>query len=247
MRYFVELAYHGANFHGWQKQPNQNTVQTTLENGLSTILNSKSDIVGCGRTDAGVHASLYYGHFEAKKEIINLDKFAFQWNALIGYDISIMNIIKVGDTAHARFDATKRSYTYNLHQHKNPFLKDRSFHFPSLYKVDVEKLQSMAKLLLDYDAFFPFCKANTQVHTMQCKLTRSEWIEGEESLHYKVSSDRFLRGMVRLIVGTCINVAMGKLEQIMVREALDKQIRFDPAWSVPAQGLFLDEVAYPYI
>lgn len=247
MRYFVELAYHGANFHGWQKQPNQKTVQTTLEEGLSIILNSTTEIVGCGRTDSGVHASLYYAHFDVETAIVNLDKFAFQWNALIGYDISIMNILAVEDTAHARFDAKKRSYTYNVHQHKNPFLKDRSFHFPSLYKVDIEKLQSMARLLLNYDAFFPFCKANTQVHTMQCKLMRSEWIVGEGNLSYKISSDRFLRGMVRLIVGTCINVAMDKLDQSLVEKALEKQIRFDPAWSVPAQGLFLDGIEYPYL
>jgi tRNA pseudouridine38-40 synthase len=247
MRYFVELSYHGASFHGWQKQPNQKTVQTTLEEGLSTILNTPSELVGCGRTDAGVHASLYYGHFDVDAEIPNLDKFAFQWNALIGYDISIMNIFKVADTAHARFDATKRSYTYNIHQYKNPFLKDRSFHFPTMYKIDVEKLQSTASMLLNYEAFFPFCKANTQVHTMECKLMQSEWVIGEGTLAYKISADRFLRGMVRLIVGTCINVAMDKLDPKVVEYALEKQIRFNPAWSVPAQGLFLDRVQYPYL
>ena len=247
MRYFAELAYSGSSFHGWQKQPNQVTVQTTLEKGLSTLWNTPMEIVGCGRTDAGVHASLYYAHFDTPKPIEDLEKFVFQWNALIGYDIAIMNLIPVAKDAHARFDAIQRSYSYYVHQFKNPFLKDRSFHYAPIFKASVEDLQQVGTLLMNYGSFYPFCKSNTQVHTMDCNLHRSEWImEGDGRLVYKISADRFLRGMVRMIVGACMNVALDKLDIEVVRNAMENQSRFDPAWSVPAQGLFLDEIRYPY-
>ncbi|MEL6989137.1 MAG: tRNA pseudouridine(38-40) synthase TruA, partial [Bacteroidota bacterium] len=242
--YFVQIIYHGSNFKGWQKQPGQPTVQGAIEKGLSTLLGKPTTVIGCGRTDTGVHATHYFFHFDSDQELDKY-KFTFKLNALVGYDISILDLIEVNDTAHARFNATKRSYTYYMHQSKNPFLKDRSFHYPMMDRLDKNALQATAILIANYQNFFPFCKANTQVNTMECQIFRSEWIfRSNAQWEYKVSANRFLRGMVRLIVGTCINVASNKLELTTVEQALERQTRFEPAWSVPPEGLFLDEVRY---
>ena len=243
MKYFVEIAYHGAAFAGWQIQPEQTTVQDTIQKGLSTICNTAIEIVGCGRTDAGVHASQYYFHFEVAQDL-DPNKFVFQLNGVVGHAISILRLIPVQEDAHARFDASKRSYSYYMHGKKNPFLRDRSYFHPMMHKLDIDRLQVAADLIKNYDAFFPFCKSKTQVQTMQCRIYKSQWKQDENGFVYQVSADRFLRGMVRLIVGMCINVASDKLDIQTVKDALEKQERFTPALSVPAQGLFLDQVEY---
>ena len=243
MRYFSELAYKGTNYNGWQRQPNAPSVQQTIEEALATILTA-IEIVGCGRTDTGVHASQYFLHFDFEGKFPK--EFRRRLNKLLPEDIAIRSIYEVAATAHARFDATRRSYEYHIVLDKNPFLTDTAWYFPFFEKLDLEKTQAAAALLLNYQAFQPFCKSNTDVHTMECALYRSEWVfdEATRSLVFHISANRFLRGMVRLIVGMCLNVGLGKLELDEVRHALDRQVLLKKSWSVPAEGLFLTEVRY---
>lgn len=247
MRYFLELAYNGTRFQGYQIQPNGITVQEKLEKGLSTLLKTPTSIVGCGRTDTGVHAAQYFAHFDANSPVS--DRFVYALNALVGYDIAIYDIHQVGDEAHARFDAQSRSYKYYISTRPNPFSREVAYHHPRSEYLDRNKMQEAAQLLLEYKEFATFCKTNTDVKTMFCTLTRSEWIEDREKhqLIYHVSANRFLRGMIRLIVGMCLNVGRGKLELDTVRKALDEQTALQNAWSVPPQGLFLMDIKYPYI
>ena len=243
MRYFSELAYKGTNYNGWQRQPNAPSVQQTIEEALATILTA-IEIVGCGRTDTGVHASQYFLHFDFEGKFPK--EFRRRLNKLLPEDIAIRSIYEVAANAHARFDATRRSYEYHIVLDKNPFLTDTAWYFPFFEKLDLEKTQAAAALLLNYQAFQPFCKSNTDVHTMECALYRSEWVfdEATRSLVFHISANRFLRGMVRLIVGMCLNVGLGKLELDEVRHALDRQVLLKKSWSVPAEGLFLTEVRY---
>ena len=245
MRYFIELAYSGTNYSGWQKQPNASSVQEAIEQAMSTILQVPIEVMGCGRTDAGVHASQFFLHFDIEKPIPS--NFLSRINKYLPSDIAFRQIFQPDPEAHARFDATKRSYTYHIHFRKNPFLKNQSFLFPyGLKTIDFDSLQEAASILLDYDAFLPFCKTRSDAKTMNCKIIRSEWewIIPNERLAYHVSADRFLRGMVRLIVGMCLNISRDKLSLNDVKEALEKQQRLVRDYSVPADGLFLTEVIY---
>ncbi len=244
MRYFSELAYKGTNYNGWQRQPNAPSVQQTIEEALATILNTAIEVVGCGRTDTGVHASQYFLHFDFEGKFPK--EFLRRLNKLLPPDVAFRSIYEVAPDAHARFDATRRSYEYHIVLDKNPFLTDTAWHFPFFEKLDMEKTQAAAALLLNYGAFQPFCKSNTDVHTMECTLFRSEWVfdEAERRLVFHISANRFLRGMVRLIVGMCLNVGLGKVELDEVRNALDQQVLLKKSWSVPAEGLFLTEVRY---
>jgi len=247
MRYFAELAYNGTNYIGWQKQPNGQSVQSTIENSLSTILQQKMDVVGCGRTDTGVHAKQYFLHFELEKAFPK--SFLFRLNKILPKDISIRQIFEVADSAHARFDATHRAYEYHLDIHKNPFGIDTAYYYPYAEKMDFKQLQEAAKLLLSFDSFYTFCKSNTDVKTMNCQLFRSEWIidEANQKLVFHIAANRFLRGMVRLIVGMCLNVGSGKLRLEQVQIAMEKQERLPKSLSVPPQGLFLTDIRYPFI
>lgn len=245
MRYFIELAYKGTNYSGWQKQPNANSIQETIEEAMSTILQQELTVVGCGRTDRGVHASQYFLHFDIDKKIPS--NFLSRINKFLSPDIAFRQIFQVATDAHARFDAVKRSYDYFLHFDKNPFLQDESFYYPyGIEKIDFGKLQAAASILLEFDAFFPFCKTRSDAKTMNCQLTRSEWewLVPNERLVYHISADRFLRGMVRLIVGMCLEASIGKLSLNEVRIALEKQERLLRNYSVAAEGLFLTEVVY---
>lgn len=244
MRYFSELAYKGTNYNGWQRQPNAPSVQQTIEEALATILNTAIEVVGCGRTDTGVHASQYFLHFDFEGKFPM--EFLRRLNKLLPPDVAFRSIYEVASDAHARFDATRRSYEYHIVLDKNPFLTETAWHFPFFEKLDLEKTQAAAALLLNYGAFQPFCKSNTDVHTMECALFRSEWVFDASSsrLVFHISANRFLRGMVRLIVGMCLNVGLGKVELDEVRQALDQQVLLKKSWSVPAEGLFLTEVRY---
>ncbi|MEM6966457.1 MAG: tRNA pseudouridine(38-40) synthase TruA [Bacteroidota bacterium] len=246
MRYFAELAYKGTNFHGWQRQPNAPSVQATLEEALSTILRTSITITGCGRTDTGVHASQYYIHFDT--EVLFPKAFEKRINKYLPDDIAVYKIFGVDDKAHARFDATYRAYEYHVIFGKNPFLAESAYRFPFGEKLDFEKMQDAAKLLLNYDAFFPFCKTKSDAKTMLCNLHRAEWIWKIEGKHlvFRIAANRFLRGMVRLIVGMCLNVGIGKLSIDEVEAAMHHQTRLRKSYSVPPQGLFLSEVRYSY-
>lgn len=246
MRYFSELAYNGTNYFGWQKQPEQNTLQETLEHAFSTILRTPIEITGCGRTDTGVHASQYFIHFDFEGDFPK--GFLNRINKFLPSDISIKNIFEVHSEAHARFDAFHRSYEYHLSFFKNPFQINTSYHFPFAHQLDFEKMNRAASILLEFEEFFPFCKTNSDVKTMKCEMKRAEWIldEKNQKAVFHISANRFLRGMVRLIVGMCLNVGLGKIDLEEVRNALKNQTRLSKSLSVPPQGLFLTEIKYPF-
>lgn len=244
MRYFAELAYNGTNYNGWQKQPNAPSVQATIENAFSTILGTGIEVTGCGRTDTGVHASQYFLHFDFDQAFPF--KFLNRVNKFLPPDIVIRNIFEVKADTHARFDAVSRSYEYHLGFEKNPFEIKTSWFYPYAAKPDFELVQSAARLITEFEEFFPLCKTHTDAKTMACKLTRSEWILDEKTggWVYHISANRFLRGMVRLIVGMCINVGLESLTLESVRESLIRQMPLEKSWSVPPHGLFLTKIKY---
>ncbi len=246
MRFFSELAYNGTNYHGWQKQHNASSVQEVISQALATILGAEIEVVGCGRTDTGVHASRYFMHFDFEGQFPK--EFLRRMNRLLPADIAIRQIFPVSDEAHARFDAILRSYEYRIVLDKNPFETYQAWHFPFFEKLDFEKMQQAARMLLNYSEFLPFCKSNTDVQTMKCSLHRSEWVLDLEQrkLTYSISANRFLRGMVRLVVGMCLNTGLGKTSLDEVQHAMETQIHLKKSWSVPPHGLFLTEVKYNF-
>lgn len=245
MRYFIELSYDGTNYCGWQVQPHDMSVQQKIEESLATVLRIKTPVVGCGRTDSGVHASQYFLHFDHPTPVP--DNFLSRMNKVLPTDIAFYNLKEVDDEAHTRFDATQRAYQYHLGFRKDPFRQQTSYYFPQWNKLDIDKMHKAAALLLEYSAFYTFCKSNTEVKTMNCTIMDSRWVVDEDGqgMTYHVAANRFLRGMVRLIVGMCLNVGMGKLKLDTVRQALDKQERLTKSLSAPPHGLFLTKVAYP--
>lgn len=244
MRYFSELAYKGTNYHGWQRQPNAPSVQQAIEEAMAIILGRPLEVVGCGRTDAGVHASQYFLHFDLDAELP--PEFLRRLNKLLPDDIAFRSVYEVKPEAHARFDAVSRSYEYRIVFDKSPFEEDMAWHFPFVDKLNYGLMQTAAALLLRYSEFQPFCKSNTDVQTMACSLHHADWDfdDAGRRLVFRISANRFLRGMVRLIVGMSINVGLGKLELEAVKEALDRQVLLGRSWSVPPDGLFLTQVKY---
>lgn len=247
MRFFAELSYNGTPFFGWQRQPHQPTVQSTLEDAFSTLLRTPIEVTGCGRTDTGVHAKQYFMHFDLDSPLP--PNFFSRINKFLPPEIAIHRIFEVEEAAHARFDAYHRSYEYHLALRKNPFTKELAYQFPFGQYLDIVKMNEAAQLLLNYQDFFPFCKTNTDVKTMVCELKRSEWVVEQEGeyLIYHVSANRFLRGMIRLIVGMCLNVGTQKLALKSVQTAMEQQIRLEKSWSVPPQGLYLCDIRYPFL
>lgn len=247
-RYFIELAYDGKNYAGWQIQANALTVQEVIQTGLSKIYNQPIDITGCGRTDAGVHASQYYCHTDLPDERFETSLIAHKLNGVLPFDIGIKRVFEVDQDAHTRFDPSSRSYDYFMHFSKDPFLRHRSFRYNQSVSPDFDKLNEAAAFLLQYKEFYPFCKSNTEVETFLCDISKAEWSKGPDgNFEFQITANRFLRGMVRLIVGMCIHVAIGKVSLEEVREAMENQTRLEHAWSVPAEGLFLSSIKYPYI
>lgn len=242
MRFFARIAYKGTNYCGWQRQPNAIAVQQVIEEKLSVILQKETSIIGCGRTDAGVHASDYVFQFDAENEDIIKHKRKF--NYMLPDDITVYDIYRVDDNAHARFDAKARAYEYHMSFDKSPFNTDQVYYYDFKNKLKLEDLNKGAKILLNYTAFFPFCKAHNDANTMNCDLRRCEWVEenGQYILH--LESDRFLRGMVRLIVGMCINIANQHISIDDVHYAMQNQVRLIKDLSAPAHGLFLSKVEY---
>ncbi|MEM1322812.1 MAG: tRNA pseudouridine(38-40) synthase TruA [Bacteroidota bacterium] len=247
MRYFAELSYRGTHYCGWQRQPNSPSVQEAIETQLSLILQQETSIVGCGRTDTGVHALHYFMHFDLPESTLP-PNFLHRLNKMLPQDIVLHRLLPVADEAHARYDAFQRSYQYDLHFEKSPFLADRSFHYPYRQKPDPQKVQAAAQLLLNYRAFYPFCKSNSDVKTMNCELSQAKWsFDNKGGWSFNITANRFLRGMIRLIVGMCLNVGLDKVSLDDVRQALDRQERLQKNWSVPPEGLFLRDIRYPYI
>lgn len=244
MRYFIKLQYDGSNHHGWQSQPTEiATIQGDIEKAFSKVLREKIEVVGCGRTDTGVHARDYYMHMDLE----HLDwKLFGRVNRLVSDNIALLDFKAVADDAHARFDASSRSYEYHIHFQKNPFLNGKSYLFP--YKnYDRKKMKEAVAMLTEYTHFDTFCKSNTDVIEKVCEITRSEWVFNEKGAVYYVSANRFLRGMIRLIVGMSLQVARGQMELDYVKQQLSKQERLEKALSAPAHGLYLCDIKYPYI
>lgn len=246
-RHFIHLAYQGTNFSGWQIQPNAPTVQEALITALSQIHNQPIHLVGCGRTDTGVHALNFYAHCDLPESQHSLRDMKFKLNNMLPRDVVIYSLKQMDKEAHTRYDPTSRSYVYKMIFDKNPFRHKATYRFDQAGRPDWDKLQATARLLLDYKEFLPFCKTHADSETYTCDLRRSEWVKvSDNEWHYHVTADRFLRGMVRLIVGMCLNVALGRVELETVVHAMNNQKRLDRAWSVPACGLYLSEITYPY-
>ena len=245
-RYFIELAYDGTNYHGWQIQPNAVTVQELLEKALTILLRQPIEIIGCGRTDAGVHAKEYFMHLDVETmdhRPSSIDKRSL--NALLPYDIAIKNIIPIHANAHARFDATLRSYEYHIHFEKDPFLNGYSWLLRD--KLNLDLMNRAAAIIMEYTDFSCFSKSNTQVKTNNCKIVKAEWIETENGLVFHISADRFLRNMVRAIVGTLLMVGKGDMQPEAIRQIIESKNRSNAGTSVPACGLYLTEIKYPYL
>ena len=242
MRYFVEFSYFGKNYHGWQRQPNAISVQQVLEETISTFLRRPTSLVGAGRTDAGVHAKQMFAHFESE-EIENIQNVIYRLNAFLPEDIAIHKIFKVEGEAHARFDATERTYEYWLVRDKNPFYFDFAYYIKQ--PLNLEKMNEAALLLMQYNDFECFSKSNTDVKTYLCDIKRAIWtIEGEK-LIFTITADRFLRNMVRAVVGTLLDVGIGKSEVAYVKSVINSKDRSMAGPSVPAKGLYLTSVLYP--
>lgn len=242
-RYFLRLAYNGSGFHGWQKQPNARSVQGELEENLSLILRQPIGLTGCGRTDTGVHADDYYAHFDFTGKFP--PAFLRRANKLIDPKIALRALYAVPPDAHARFNASQRSYRYEIGLRRDPFRLDTLTVYPFGGQIDPELLQETVSLIASYSEFVPFCKAHSDARTMRCRIDRAEWELSPTGWTFHVSADRFLRGMIRLIVGCCLRVAEGKLELAAVEEALERQIPLAGGWSAPAAGLFLTDIIYP--
>lgn len=244
-RYFIKLAYNGAPYHGWQSQPNALSVQQTIEDALSKILREPIAIVGAGRTDAGVNAAMMIAHFDTTKEISEVAPIIRSLNSIIGRDIAIYAIAPVAEDAHARFDATARSYKYYLHTRKSPFRYAHSCLIP--YAMDFEAMNRAAKELYRYTDFTSFSKLHTDVATNNCKVTHAQWEElNDGEWVFTITADRFLRNMVRAIVGTLFEVGRGKITVEQFCEIIESKNRCNAGTSVIGEALFLWDIQYPY-
>ena len=245
-RYFLEIAYDGTRYHGWQLQPNAIAVQQKLNDALAIILRQPVETIGAGRTDTGVHARQLFVHFEISNFEFRISNFEMSLNALLPHDIAVKRIIPVHAEAHARFDATQRSYEYHIHFTKDPFKQNYSWQIKK-GELDVELMNQAAATMMEYTDFSCFSKSNTQVKTNNCKITRAEWVREDDSLIFYISADRFLRNMVRAIVGTCLMVGRKEIAPEGISQIIESKNRSNAGTSVPACGLYLTEVKYPYI
>lgn len=247
-RYFIEIAFDGGAYHGWQIQANALTVQELLDNALSTLLRRAVGTVGCGRTDTGVHAKQLFAHFDWDPSPFPMDErdFLHRLNALLPHDIAAKRLVPVKPLAHARFDAVKRSYEYHAHLGKNPFLYGRSWLLRN--RPNVPAMNEAAAILRQYQDFSCFSKSNTQVGTNNCRILHAEWREvGANQLVFHISANRFLRNMVRAIVGTLMEIGSGEYPPQHMHTVIQSKDRSVAGASVPACGLYLTEVEYPYV
>ncbi len=247
-RYFLELAYDGTRYHGWQMQPNAVSVQQKLNEALAILLRQPVETTGAGRTDTGVHARQLFVHFDDENAKVKSQKSKLLsgLNALLPHDIAVKRIIEVAPGAHARFDATLRSYEYHIHFDKDPFKVNYSWQLRD--RPDVALMNKAAQIMTEYTDFGCFSKSNTQVMTNNCQISRAEWTEQPDgSLIFHISANRFLRNMVRAIVGTLLMVGRHEIMPEDVRAIVESKNRSNAGTSVPACGLYLTEVRYPYI
>jgi len=241
MRFFIKIAYNGSNYHGWQIQTNASSVQGELNKALSTLLREKILVYGAGRTDTGVHAKEMYAHFDIDHSF-DSEKLIYKLNKFLPEDISCFSIYEVKADAHVRFDATARTYEYWVSQHKNPFLTGSAFYFP--FPLDIENMNNAATILLNHTDFSCFSKSNTDTFTNNCDITYAKWEIQGDKLVFTITANRFLRNMVRAIVGTLLDVGQGRVAIEDIQTILDSKSRGEAGQSVPAHGLYLTKVSY---
>ncbi|MEH6765688.1 MAG: tRNA pseudouridine(38-40) synthase TruA [Aequorivita antarctica] len=242
MRYFIEIAYNGKNYFGWQRQPDQISVQQVLEETLSTLLRKEIKLTGAGRTDAGVHAKQLFAHFDFE-EIESFDELIFRINSFLPKDISIKNIFEVNEDAHARFDAVEREYEYIIYLGKDPFNQDFAFQINNIPNVDL--MNKASEILLSHRDFQCFSRSKTDVKTYNCTIMKANWEAKNNRLIFTIAADRFLRNMVRAIVGTLLDVGYGKTSLEDFKKILKSKNREEAGASAPAHGLYLIKVVYP--
>jgi tRNA pseudouridine38-40 synthase len=242
-RYFVELSYNGFAYHGWQRQSNAISVQQTLEESLSMFTRERISLVGAGRTDTGVHAQQMFAHFDTLQEIENSKEFVFLLNGFLKDDIAIKAIRRVQPTAHARFDAAARNYQYHIATTKDPF--HSPLHYYLKNKPDIDLMNQAAKILLQYEDFQCFSRSNTDVKTFLCNIKIAEWQQEDDYLIFYICANRFLRNMVRSIVGTLLEIGFKKRNVEDIELVIKSKDRGKAGFSAPAHGLYLSRIEYP--
>ena len=242
MRYFIEFSYNGKAYHGWQSQPNAISVQQVMEEALTKLLRTKISVMGAGRTDAGVHASQMFAHFDIA-DAFDVDVIIFKLNCYLPKDIAIHQIFKVKEKAHARFNALSRTYNYRIATKKNVFNSDFAYHV--YFSLNLYKMNEACKILFQYKDFQCFSKSNTDVKTYHCDIKEAFWKIENDELLFTITADRFLRNMVRAIVGTLIEIGLGKMEVNQLHNIIESKNRSEAGYSVPANGLFLTKIVYP--
>ncbi len=242
-RYFIKLKYNGQKYHGWQIQPNAPSVQACLNNALQLVLNGEIETTGCGRTDTGVHAQKFFAHFDLDNRITDCGYVIQRLDAMRLPGILCEEIIEVPNELHARFSAISRSYEYHIMQKRDPFLEGYAHHV--FGKLDFDKMNAAAAKLLDYNDFAAFSKSNTQVHTTICTVTEAIWKMDGSNAVFHISADRFLRNMVRAIVGTLLDIGLGKMNVDELERIIQSHDRSEAGSSVPAHGLYLTQIEYP--
>jgi tRNA pseudouridine38-40 synthase len=240
-RYFLEVAYQGTAYSGFQTQQNANTIQAEIEKAYHILQKEQVTMTGSSRTDAGVHARQNFFHFDSGAPLIK--GLVYKLNAILPGDIVVKNLVQVNEEQHCRFDATGREYSYYIYRQKDPFLRDRAFFFP--YNLDLDKLQQAAGMVTKYDDFTSFSKRNTQAKTFICRIHYSKWLIEEDCLVYRVSANRFLRGMVRALTATMLRVGRNKISVEEFVAIINAKDCTRASFAVPPQGLFLDRVIFP--
>ncbi len=244
MRYFLELRYNGGAYFGWQRQPDMPTVQQTLEQSLTTLLREPVELTGAGRTDTGVNASYYVAHFDAMQPVDDPQRLLYKLNFMLPGDLAADTLTPVAEGAHARFDAREREYRYFIEPRKNPFTRHVSwqYHVP----LDVARMNEAAAMLLEYDDFTSFAKLNSNNKTNRCRIMEAAWMaDAGGVLCFTIRADRFLRNMVRAIVGTLVDVGRGRYTPEEFRAIVASRDLSRSSAGAPAQGLFLSDIRYP--
>jgi len=244
LRYFINMAYNGNGFNGWQIQPNGKTVQEELEKALAILLRQPIGVTGCGRTDTGVHASDFYAHFDIDEEamILSCEQLKYKLNLLLSTSIVVYDVFIVKPDVHARFSALSRTYRYQICLEKNPFSNGLAYFFH--HPLDVITMNKAVTILVEYNDFSCFSKTRTQVKTNICTITSAIWEQNGSMLIFTITADRFLRNMVRAIVGTMLDVGRNRISLDDFRSVIEGKNRSDAGFSVPPQGLFLSKVVY---
>lgn len=242
MRYFIDFSFDGTNYHGWQIQPHDISVQEQMEKALTTLLRENISIVGAGRTDTGVHARKMVAHFDSSKQV-DEKQLAYKLNRFLPRDIAVKNIYQVDDDLHARFSAKKRTYRYYVSTCKDPFA--RNYSWQTHFELDFELMNEAAAVLMEYDDFAAFCKSHSDVKTTKCEIMAAKWYRiSETSWYFEVSANRFLRNMVRAIVGTLVEVGRKRMSIDELRQVIESGLRTEAGESMPANALFLYDICY---